>query len=235
MLLLVCRQAGARRKSRRRNQDIFSKDKTALLRATAKNAMHHDAMQIVCPNCSTAYEVPDEVFAGRVRRLRCEQCGQQWRAGPPESTGAAWPDMVAGDPELPEAPAPQPACAPAPQPAPETLAAPETMAAPEMPPAADMRPALGSEPPYPDEPAPPASGAWHFERVGYEHREVDDGTNDPFINLVHAARSRQLETEPEPPPPPLLRTSGPVFFGALVVAFVVAFLVMEFRPFGVGF
>ena len=42
-------------------------------------------MQIVCPNCSTAYEIPDAVFGGRARKLRCEQCGTQWRAGPPSA------------------------------------------------------------------------------------------------------------------------------------------------------
>ncbi len=58
-------------------------------------------MQIVCPNCSTAYEIPDAVFGGRARKLRCEQCGTQWRAGPPDAEapqggGALPPEPEAG-------------------------------------------------------------------------------------------------------------------------------------------
>jgi predicted Zn finger-like uncharacterized protein len=192
--------------------------------------MHHDEMQIVCPNCSTVYEVPDEVFAGRMRRLRCEQCGHQWRAGPAENPAPAWPDATDGGAGMAEAPAPE-----TPEPPHQPPAAPEINPAAPEPPPSQTEPS--AEPPH-GAPEPPPAGTvpdWRAAHVDYEYREVDEGGNDPFIHLVHAARSRQLETEPELPPPPLLRTTSPVFFGALVVAFVVAFLVMEFRPFGIGF
>lgn len=42
-------------------------------------------MRILCPGCSTAFEVPDAALAGRSRKLRCGLCGQEWRhAAPPE-------------------------------------------------------------------------------------------------------------------------------------------------------
>jgi predicted Zn finger-like uncharacterized protein len=62
---------------------IFSAFYRLLLRDSVKNVMPRLAMQIVCPNCATAYEIPDAVFGGRARKLRCENCGTQWRAGPP--------------------------------------------------------------------------------------------------------------------------------------------------------
>jgi predicted Zn finger-like uncharacterized protein len=62
-------------------------------------------MQILCPNCSTAYEIPDAVFGGRARKLRCENCGAQWRAGPPGAEPAPADETQA--PGLPPEPAPR--------------------------------------------------------------------------------------------------------------------------------
>jgi len=200
------------------------------LRALVKNAMHSTAMQIVCPNCSTAYEVPDQVFAGRARRLRCEQCGHQWRAGPPGSPPPAWPEFVVEGSDVFEAPNSHPQGGFSPP----QDAAPAFEAPPEPPVLAEPPPAAAPEPEYVPEHVPeselqPQATGWYKDR-SYMPAEVDDGSDDPFINLVQAARLRRLETEPEPLPQPSLRTSNPVFFGALVVLFVVAFLVMEFQP-----
>jgi predicted Zn finger-like uncharacterized protein len=61
-------------------------------------------MRIVCPHCSTTYEVPDAVFGGRPRKLRCVQCGYQWRSGPPN--GAEHHPYPPSAPDAPPAPAP---------------------------------------------------------------------------------------------------------------------------------
>ncbi len=91
-------------------------------------------MQIVCPNCATPYEVPDSVFGGRGRKLRCEHCGHGWRAGPP-----------AGD-----------AASPAPTPAPRELSEPyEPSSEPHEPlPHADAEPPHAAQMPAPSVPSP---------------------------------------------------------------------------------
>src|ERR1700722_20411700 len=65
-------------------------------------------MQIQCPNCTTAYEIPDAVFGGRARKLRCENCGTQWRAGPPGADvtpqDVVPPGPAAGESSLPPVP-----------------------------------------------------------------------------------------------------------------------------------
>jgi len=64
-------------------------------------------MRVICPNCSTEYEVPDAALAGRSRKLQCASCGGRWRAGPVEADPAplhaalapsapAWPEDQSG-------------------------------------------------------------------------------------------------------------------------------------------
>ena len=151
-------------------------------------------MQIVCPNCSTAYEIPDAVFAGRARKLRCEQCGTQWRAGPPGMEG---PQGGALPPE-PEVN--------------RVFGKPVDAQA-----KAEFQQAIAREGHGPDQTAP--------------QPEASAEPEDPFINLVMAARSRSIEFEPEPPPEPRFRVKGPVLIGGLVAVFlvVVAVLLMRMR------
>lgn len=59
-------------------------------------------MQVRCPNCSTAYEIPPPV---RPRRLRCARCDTEWRALPPETPD----DPAVADPIAPAGPSSQPA------------------------------------------------------------------------------------------------------------------------------
>jgi predicted Zn finger-like uncharacterized protein len=178
-------------------------------------------MQIVCPNCATAYEIPDAVFGGRARKLRCEHCGTQWRAGPPEGELAeiAVPPPVNLPPEPPAASSDAgrtfgkpidanaqaefrqamererqaPAIAPAPAPIPPPAAAPEPVA------------------------AQPASFA-----ASLAGGDATAEPEDPFINLVMAARSRAIEFEPDAPPAKRKIVSSPAFIGALLTLFVIS-------------
>ncbi len=53
-------------------------------------------------------------------------------------------------------------------------------------------------------------------------------TNDRFAELVYAARNKAIEYEPEAPPPsPPVRTSNKPMFFALLLAFVLAFVLVE--------
>ena len=159
-------------------------------------------MQIVCPNCATAYEVPDAVFSGRARKLRCESCGTQWRAGPPGDA----PEGVEATPAPPQATPIWPEyIAPSISDEPRVFGQPTDAKA-----STEFRQALSRERP---------------ETVPQNHVLAADpvaDSEDPFINLVMAARSRAIEFEPEPPPVPRVRISSPAFFGTLVGLFMLA-------------
>lgn len=166
-------------------------------------------MQILCPNCSTAYEIPDAVFGGRARKLRCENCGTQWRAGPPGGESA--PDDAA------QAHAPLPETAP-PAPPGRRFGKPVDAEAD-----AEFRQAMDRER---QAPTPHAAQPPQFVAAD----PVADA-EDPFINLVLAARSRAIEFEPEPPPEPRFKISSPALVGALLTLFVlsVGFLLFHAR------
>lgn len=53
-----------------------------LLRRRAKNAIRNRIMRLLCPSCSTEYEVPDAALVGRSRKLHCTHCGTDWRSTP---------------------------------------------------------------------------------------------------------------------------------------------------------
>ena len=57
-------------------------------------------MRIVCPYCSTAYDVPDGLLNGR-KAVRCARCAQEWQpaasafAPPTQKHGLAPPEIAA--------------------------------------------------------------------------------------------------------------------------------------------
>ncbi len=170
-------------------------------------------MQIQCPNCSTAYEIPDAVFGGRARKLRCENCGTQWRAGPPgaeTAPGETAPGETASAEEA------KPAAALPPAPAPRRFGKPVDAEAD-----AEFREAMDNE-----KRQPPAPQAPQFAAA-----DPAADSEDPFINLVLAARSRAIVFEPEPPPEPRFKISSPLLVGALLTLFVlsVGFLLLHAR------
>jgi predicted Zn finger-like uncharacterized protein len=89
-----------------------------MLRAAGNNVIASNIMHLICPQCHTEYEVPDAALAGRVRTLRCADCGATFKA-------PALP--VAAEIE-PEAPPPPEIIAPEPEPIPE----PEIAFSPEI-------------------------------------------------------------------------------------------------------
>lgn len=178
------------------------------------------AMQIVCPNCSTAYEIPDAVFGGKARKLRCETCGTQWRAGPPDAEA-------------------EPAAAPA-SPEQATQSAPAPVV--DMPPMRDVgrvfgkpvdaraqaefRQAMDREKPVAEHQAAPAGPAAPPAAAPPAAATAD--MDDPFINLVMAARSRAIEFEPEPPAEPRVHITSPAFLGTLLTLFVLSMSALLF-------
>ncbi|MDD2705981.1 MAG: zinc-ribbon domain-containing protein [Acidocella sp.] len=179
-------------------------------------------MHILCPNCSSTYEVPDSVFGGRARRLRCENCGHQWKAGPPEdeseglisAPGAeAWPE------------APQPLTAG--EPRQFGLSVDEQAKA-------EFQKAVHREAGATSGAAPSGGGEgltnpgeFPPESILAAAPEAMDDDMDRFISLVHAARSKAIEFEPELPPKPKLNLANPVIMGALIVLLVAALLFAE--------
>lgn len=172
-------------------------------------------MQIECPNCATAYEIPDAVFGGRPRKLRCENCGTQWRAGPPGAEAAPQAPAPVADPVAENGLPPVPEAR-------RVFGKPiDAAAQAEFQEARDReameRAAAAHAVESGAAPTPPASG--------------DADSEDPFISLVMAARSRSIEFEPEPPPEPRFKISSPALVGTLVTLFVlsVGFLLLHLR------
>lgn len=172
------------------------------MRDFRKNVIYPPAMQIICPNCTTAYEVPDSAFGGRARKVSCENCGTQWRAGPP-GAGAQ-----------PQSAPPPAAAAPPAQPA-RVFGKPMDATA-----EAEFLAARGREmQATASQPAPP---------VHESQAATNSESDDSFINLVMAARSRAIEFEPEPKPEPRIRITSPALAGGLLTLFVVSFAYVVF-------
>lgn len=95
-------------------------------------------MDIVCPNCATAYRVPDALVLTR-KPVRCAACGTRWVPELPEEASLA-PPMPAGVPPAEEPPATSEA---GPEPRPE-----------EPPPTSPKPRSIGAPPePEPDSPS----------------------------------------------------------------------------------
>jgi len=167
-------------------------------------------MQIVCPKCSTAYEVPDTVFGGRPRKLRCVQCGHQWRGGPPEPA-MEWSEGPAA--ALPRSA--EPGAQPADQESQFLLNPEERLATAQE---AEMDPVANLDA-GPEAPAPEGGRIMGIEPGATMH--------DGFYDLVVAARNKAIEVEPEPPTPPKFRISSPGFFAVLALLFLVALALLE--------
>ena len=82
-------------------------------------------MILTCPACATSYFIPDDAVGSNGRKVRCQSCGEVWRAGVDEPLELTLtPDQAA------------PAPAPSPQPASVTAAETASLAqtpAPELP------------------------------------------------------------------------------------------------------
>ena len=77
-------------------------------------------MQIVCPNCTTSYQIADAAVGANGRSVRCVRCQIVWHAAPPAVTargglaGSGAPDETVaafrvapgGEPAAPPEPAP---------------------------------------------------------------------------------------------------------------------------------
>jgi predicted Zn finger-like uncharacterized protein len=177
-------------------------------------------MQIQCPNCTTAYEIPDAVFGGRARKLRCENCGTQWRAGPP-GADVSVQDAGQPGPQATESTLP-------PVPEGRRFGKPADAAAD-----AEFRKAIERERQNPTPTAKPAEPDQFVSADPATAPAAEPGADseDPFINLVLAARSRAIEFEPEPPPEPRFKISSPLLVGILLTLFVlsVGFLLFHAR------
>lgn len=69
--------------------------------------MRINTMRIVCPQCHTAYDVPDHLLSPSARPLRCSACGHSWALTPPEPDPPP-PVPLAPAPKLPAQPPAQP-------------------------------------------------------------------------------------------------------------------------------
>jgi len=88
-------------------------------------------MRIVCPSCQAAYEVPDKLLGGGVRKVRCARCGTEWV---PAADPAAPPEAPAIVPLLPPDDAPASAAvAPGPPAPAPPVAEPPSPPAPMLP------------------------------------------------------------------------------------------------------
>jgi predicted Zn finger-like uncharacterized protein len=162
-------------------------------------------MRLLCPNCSTVYEVPDAALAGRSRKLQCAQCGTGWRSEPLSPDLAQSSDFAAAREAVGESRAPEPAGMQV----------------------ADLEPASGAA----DE-IDPIQGLPMFLTSGGDDDEApphQPGQGDSFADLVHAARNNAVEYEPEKhKPPPAVKISNLPLVLALVLALAAGLVGLAF-------
>lgn len=58
-------------------------------------------MRLACPNCATAYEIPDRVLGTGMRKLRCARCGTEWASPALPAEPATSPTKGEAAPPLP--------------------------------------------------------------------------------------------------------------------------------------
>ncbi len=170
-------------------------------------------MRIACPNCHALYDVPDNLFGGRPRRLRCEQCGHGWYVMPDGQEEAAMPSPpVATD--LPV----------------------EDELIPEMSEAFSRR--FGE--PVDEEAKAEMQAALQDEALAHPHHddtvppplplpEMGGTTAEPdrFADLVRAARNNEVELEPHAPAKKLAQAANPRLVTLLVLLFILVLIVVE--------
>ncbi|WP_284258458.1 zinc-ribbon domain-containing protein [Acidocella aquatica] len=141
-------------------------------------------MQLLCPSCSTVYEVPDAALAGRSRKLHCVQCGTDWRSEPLSPDLARVSDFAAPLTNVDEG---------------STLERVDTQQAGMQ--NAGTQHAATQMTDTPLE-ADPALGLSMFLSSGEDANAPlhQPGQGDAFADLVHAARNNTVEYEPETPP-----------------------------------
>ncbi len=117
-------------------------------------------MRIVCPNCATAYDVPESVVAAG-RPMRCAKCRAEWTPSaaaappvPPAPAVVAAPEAV-GQAREPAGPETEPASEPKPEPKPAYPPPPDPdVLHPVEPPLAAAEPVILA--PFPPAPTPVA-------------------------------------------------------------------------------
>ena len=142
-------------------------------------------MQIVCPNCTTSYQIAAEAVGENGRSVRCVRCQTVWFAAPAAmvmaTAGDAAPDEAAFRPEPGSEPPIEPAAASEPS---AGLSLDELSKEPE--PSVEAPPAALAEIAIPAEDAPPlvpAAGGGHPATI-----EMDNGP--PDVESVALRRAR---------------------------------------------
>jgi predicted Zn finger-like uncharacterized protein len=132
-------------------------------------------MLIVCPNCTTGYEVKSDALGGAGRTVRCAHCRKEWFAVAPSdaATRAA----------VPAAAAPPPVAA---------VAAPASAVEPVLAPQPDL--SEWDEPPPPEPAAPAATSEPAVEDDAASLWGVPDSPSPPL-----APNSDTIEASPSPP------------------------------------
>jgi len=194
---------------------IFSVRCGAQLRDSCINAIRNGRMRVSCPSCQTEYEVPDAALAGRTRRLKCAQCGNQWQVGALSPGPAAPPPPPPVVPPLP--PLSELAYLQRPRPGAASSAAAATQAAEPPAPAYE-------EPPPQEVSYPPPVPARVPARVPRNDPQTE---RDSFATLVEAARQTSSEAEARRAQRERRQQASPWLISVLLLLLAIAVIWLE--------
>jgi predicted Zn finger-like uncharacterized protein len=154
-------------------------------------------MQIVCPNCTTPYQIADAAIGANGRSVRCVRCQTVWRAAPPvfATLPAFAPDPAGDEPDaaFQAAVAEEPAEAAAPGDPPAEPALDDLIGANTLDEAADTAPAEPlalADIPIPIESAPPLVPGRDDAQAAVTGITSLDDNGAPDIESVAARRAR---------------------------------------------